>query len=94
MTCKEVLFSDHAITQMFRRNISVDDVKLVIDKGESIAEYPSDKPYASCLMLAYINNRPIHIVVGKDEKMERCIVITAYEPDPSIWEPGFKSKKN
>lgn len=94
MTCKEVLFSDHAITQMFKRNISVDDVKLVIEKGEIIAEYSSDKPYPSCLMLACINNRPIHIVVGRDEEKERCIVITAYEPDPNIWEPGFKSKRS
>jgi hypothetical protein len=94
MTCKEVLFSDHAITQMFKRNISVDQVKQVIGSGETIAEYSSDKPYPSCLMLAYVDNRPIHIVLGKDEEQERCIVITAYEPDPGIWEPGFKSKRS
>ena len=94
MTCKEVLFSDHAITQMFKRNISVDDVKRVIEGGANIAEYPYDKPYPSYLMLASVNNRPIHIVVGKDEEEERCIVVTAYEPDPSIWEPGFKSKRS
>jgi hypothetical protein len=45
-------------------------------------------------MLASVNDRPIHIVVGKDEEKERCIVVTAYEPDPSIWEPGFKSKRS
>lgn len=94
MTCKEVLFSDHAITQMFKRNISVDDVKRVIENGETIAEYPYDKPYPSYLMLAKVNNRPIHIVVGKDEVIEKCIVVTAYEPDPNIWEPGFKSKRS
>ena len=94
MTCKEVLFSDHAITQMFKRKISVDDAKLVIEKGETIAEYSSDRPYPSCLMLAYVDNRPVHIVLGKDEEKERCIVITAYEPDPNIWEPGFKSKRS
>lgn len=94
MTCKEVLFSDHAIIQMFKRNISVDDVKLVIETGETIAEYQNDKPYPSFLMLAYINSRPIHIVVGRDEEKDRCIVITAYEPDPNIWQPGFKSKRS
>ncbi|MBN8855298.1 MAG: DUF4258 domain-containing protein [Sphingobacteriales bacterium] len=59
MTCKDVLFSDHAITQMFKRNISIDQVKRVIESGERIAEYPTDKPYPSCLMFAYIGNRPI-----------------------------------
>jgi hypothetical protein len=43
-------------------------------------------------MLASVNNRPIYVVVGKDEEKERCIVVTVYESDPSIWEPGFKSK--
>ena len=57
MTCKEVLFSDHAITQMFKRNISVADAKLVIERGETVTEYSNDKPYPSCLMLAYVNNR-------------------------------------
>lgn len=94
MTCNEVLFSDHAITQMFKRSISVDDVKRVIEMGETIAEYLNDKPYPSCLMLAYINNRPIHVVVGRDEEKGRCIVVTTYEPDPNIWQPGFKSKKS
>ena len=94
MTCKDVLFSDHAITQMFKRNISVDQVKQVIEIGETIADYPTDKPYPSCLMFAYTGNRPIHIVVGNDEENSRCIIITAYEPDPTIWEPGFKLKRS
>jgi hypothetical protein len=93
MVCKETLFSDHAITQMFKRNISVDNVKFVVEKGEVLITYPNDKPYPSCLMLGYINSRPIHIVVGKDTDLEMCIIITAYEPDENIWEAGFKSKK-
>jgi hypothetical protein len=43
---------------MFKRNISVDDVKRGIEGGETIAEYPYDKPYPSYLMLASVNDRP------------------------------------
>ena len=93
MTCKELKFSDHAITQMFTRSISVDQAKWVLEHGEIIASYPADWPYPSYLILGIVNNRPIHIVVGRDEKLERCVLVTAYEPDPHIWEPGFKSKK-
>jgi hypothetical protein len=93
MICKETLFSDHAITQMFKRNISVDNVKIIIESGEIIATYFYDKPHPSYLILGYIDTRPIHIVAGKDEDLGRCIIITAYQPDENIWEVGFKLKK-
>jgi hypothetical protein len=94
MICKETLFSDHAITQMFKRSISVDNVKFVIERGEVIATYLHDKPYPSYLLLGYIDKRPLHIVVAKDEDLQRCIAITAYEPDENIWQAGFKLKKD
>jgi hypothetical protein len=93
MVCREVLFSDHAIAQMFRRSISVDNIKFVVENGVVIKEYPHDKPYPSYLILGYIDNRPVHIVLGKDGKLGRCIVITTYEPDETIWQVDFKSKK-
>ena len=93
MICKETLFSDHAITQMFKRNISVDDVKFALVHGELIVTYFNDKPHPSYLLLAYAGNRPIHVLTGKDDALGRCIIITAYEPDVSIWEAGFKVKK-
>jgi hypothetical protein len=58
-----------------------------------IKEYPHDKPYPSYLILGYIDNRPVHIVLGEDGKLGRCIVITTYEPDETIWQVDFKSKK-
>jgi len=78
---------------MFKRNISVDDVKFVLENGEVVITYSYDKPYPSYLILGYINNRPLHVVVGKDDGLGRCIIITAYEPDANIWQTGFKSKK-
>ena len=92
MICGEILFSDHAIGQMFKRNISVDDVKLVMNSGEIIATYLLDKPYPSYLMLGYIVKRPLHVVVAKNDDISRCTVVTAYEPDEAIWAYGFKSK--
>ena len=93
MVCKETLFSDHAINQMFKRDISVDDVKIVIEAGEIITSYLYDKPYPSYLILFTIKNRPIHVVVAKEDMADKCIVVTTYEPDISIWNADFKSKK-
>jgi hypothetical protein len=62
MHCETVVFSDHAISQMFKRSISVNDVVSIIEVGQPIQEYADDKPYPSYLMLGYLNQRPLHIV--------------------------------
>ena len=92
MNCKKVTYKLHAVEQMFKRNITQPEVELVIKNGETIAEYPNDKPYPSILRLAYINERPIHIVVAQDETGE-CFVVPAYEPSIFLWETDFKTKK-
>ncbi|NGP88339.1 DUF4258 domain-containing protein [Aliifodinibius halophilus] len=78
---------------MFARNISIDEVKTVIQKGEQIASYPNDQPYPSCLILSYINDRPIHVVVATNSKTDSCIVVTAYEPSGEIWKEDFRTRK-
>jgi len=52
--CKtmDLIFSFHALQQMFKRNISVEQVKYAILNGEEIRSYPDDKPYPSKLLLA------------------------------------------
>jgi hypothetical protein len=91
MVCNTIVFSDHAISQMFKRDILVDDVKEIIDKGEIIKEYPNDKPYPSYLILDFVNHRPLHLVLAKDDS-DKCIVITVYEPSQEIWATNFKTK--
>ncbi len=90
--CSELIYSDHAINQMFRRDISTEDIEATIKSGEIIGNYPNDKPLPSCLILGHISNRPLHLVLAIDEAENKCIVITAYEPDPKIWDQNFKSK--
>jgi len=40
----EVIFSQHAIQQMFRRGITTIQVKYALTHGEEIKSYPNDKP--------------------------------------------------
>jgi hypothetical protein len=79
---------------MFKRNISVDDVRVAVDSGEIIMSYIHDRPYPSYLMLGYINDKPLHVVVAKDDQLNRCIIVTTYTPDENIWNSDFKSKKD
>ncbi len=92
MICKTLVFSDHAIDQMFKRAISVGDVKHVIETGEVIREYLDDKPYPSYLMLGLANFKNLHIVVASDEGLAKCIVVTAYEATTDVWESDFRTK--
>ena len=92
MTCNKILFSDHIISQMFRRNISLVEVKYILNDGEVIREYADDKPYPSFLLLGFIDHRPLHLLVAKDFDTGNCIMVTAYEPDKNVWSPDFKTK--
>ena len=88
----KLIFRVHAVQRMFERNITRDDVKAVIEAGEIIREYSDDKPFPSRLMLGWIENRPLHVVAA-DTPTDETIIITAYEPDPALWETDFKTKK-
>ena len=78
---------------MFERGISRADVREVVDSGETIAEYPEDKPYPSKLLLGFSGGRPVHVVVGFEAPAGKCYVITAYIPDPAQWNEGFKTRR-
>lgn len=94
MHCTHVMFSGHAITRMFQRGVSKDDVVEVIQGGEQIRDYPDDTPYPSYLMLGYVKQRPLHVLVAKDAATATCFVVTAYIPDPALWSSDFRSKRS
>lgn len=78
---EDVIFRLHAVQRMFERNISAEEVRRVLSKGEAIEEYPDDTPYPSRLILGWCEDRPIHVVVAIDEEDSSIIVVTVYEPD-------------
>lgn len=93
MAAYKLVFRLHAIQRMFERNISVEDVHTVIDTGEIINAYPDDTPYPSRLLLGWVNERPLHVVAANVPDAGEIIIITAYEPDPALWEADFKRKR-
>lgn len=91
--CSSIKISEHALVRMFNRGIEVIDVRAVIQHGEIIANYPSDKPYPSCLILGFILEMALHVVLAQNPSDKGCIVVTAYVPNTEIWESDFKTKK-
>jgi len=88
-----LVFRVHAVQRMFQRYISKDDVRHVLERGETIKTYLKDSPYPSRLVLGWRGPRPLHVVVADNMEDQETIVITVYEPDLTEWEPGFKRRK-
>ena len=93
MECHEIVFSGHAVRRMFERQISEADIRAAIATGETIADYPDDRPFPSCLLLGFVRDVPLHVVVAQDPRGDRCYVVTVYLPDPAQWEPEFRTRK-
>ena len=88
-----IVFSNHAVKQMFQRDISIEDIKIALNDFEIINNYSDDKPYPSKLIFSMVNNRPIHIVYSKNIDDNTIIIITVYEPNFDIWQKDFKTRK-
>jgi hypothetical protein len=88
-----LVFRIHAVQRMSERAITEQDVREILSAGESIEEYPDDTPYASRLMLGWCRDRPLHVVAAENAEANETIVITVYDPDPTLWEPGFRQRR-
>ncbi len=89
----KIIFRLHAIQRMFQRSIETQDVRSVIESGETIESYPDDTPYPSRLILGWRGKRPIHIVVADNITNGEVIVVTVYVPDPTQWEDDFRQRR-
>jgi hypothetical protein len=93
MHCETLKYTNHAVEFMAKRGIKEHEVESIIKNGEMIEQYPDDKPFPSQLIFATISGRPVHLVLGFDEKTSACYVVTAYEPHPDKFENDFKTRK-
>lgn len=89
----KLTFRVDALRRMFVRTITVVEVRTVIDQGETIERYPRDLPYPSRLLLGFVGGRALHVVLADDADDDQAIVVTVYEPDPALWQPGFRRRR-
>ena len=92
MNGKIVVFSGHAVQRMFARKITKEEVKIAIERGNMIEDYADDTPFPSCLIMDFINNRPLHVVCSADESTQTIYIITVYIPDPERWDNNFSRR--
>lgn len=93
MNCQKLVFSSHAIQQMFLRRISKQSVRIAITYGQIIEENLDDQPFPSYLILDFIEGQPIHIVFSYDQVTDTGYVVTAYIPNPDLWTNNYKKRR-
>jgi hypothetical protein len=88
-----LIYRLHALSRMAQRGFEPSDIRNAVTCGTIIEKYPDDTPYPSCLIMARIADRPVHVVAAFNDEDKQIIIITVYEPDPQIWSDGFTRRK-
>jgi hypothetical protein len=86
-------FKVHAIIQMEERGLGVEDVRTALTNGDDIESRPDEKPYPARLVLGMCKLGALHVAVRDNIADDETIVETAYQPDPVLWEPDFKTRR-
>lgn len=87
----KLIFRQHAIRRMFERNVTVLEIEQVLEHGRIIEDYPDDVPYPSRLCVGQSAGRNLHVVYAANG--DERIIITVYEPDPTLWSDDFSSRR-
>ncbi len=88
----KLVFPRYCLKRMIERQISVREVRDIVETGELIERYPADEP-PRYLVLGWSGKRPLHVVAEDDPVSGETIVVTAYEPDRKVWNAGFKERR-
>ena len=92
MIINNIVFRVHAVQRMFEREISVKNVRKILDTGEIIEDYSAEMPEPGRLIMGYQGNRPIHLVLSENTKGNQVIIVTVYIPGPDRWKKDHRSR--
>ncbi len=88
----KIIFPPYVLKRMIERNITVAEVRGVLENGEIVEEYVADEP-PRYLMLGWSGGRPIHVVGEDDLLTNETIAVTVYEPSGKLWKMGFRERR-
>ncbi|MBN1167011.1 MAG: DUF4258 domain-containing protein [Methanospirillaceae archaeon] len=89
---KKIVITVHAYQKMMERLIYKEDVLTCIREGTIIRIYSNSKPFPAYLVSCTGKNRTIHVTYAINEAEETIVIITAYEPDPELWDDTYTYK--
>ncbi len=89
----KLIYRQHAIKRMHERRITEAEIHQALETGQVIESYPNDTPYPSALLLGMAGTKAVHVVYAENSEGSERIIITVYEPEPTIWHDNLKTRR-
>ena len=86
------LISAHADQEAADENIDIAEIRDAILGGEILEQYADTGRGPSCLLLGFVNGRPIHVVCGWGGSA--VVIITVYVPKPPKFENPWTRRRS
>jgi Domain of unknown function (DUF4258) len=88
-------FSVHAERERQADKITTEELEKALVSCEIIEDYPDDPRGASCLVLGFAAERPIHAVCALKRGPEEAFLITIYDPSlhPEKWADNYRRRR-
>jgi hypothetical protein len=81
-----IRITDHADEEAEADRLTFDETYFSVLHGEIIEDYPTEKPYPSCLIYGQTSSGdPVHSVWAYNKQTQWAVLITVYRPDPDLW---------
>jgi len=81
-----IRITDHADEEVVADRLAFGEIIRSVLEGEIIEDYPTSKPYPSCLIYGpAFGGDPVHSVWAYNERTQGAVLITVYRPDPDRW---------
>jgi len=89
-----VRITDHADEEAEDDQLTFDEIYFSVLHGEIIEDYPTAKPYPSCLIYGQtFSGDPVHTVWAYNKQNQWTVLVTVYRPDPKRWINWRKRRK-
>jgi hypothetical protein len=83
-------FTAHALTEGRKDGLTAEDMEDTIVRGNLIEDYGTR---ALLLHSTTDDKLPCHVVLEYSPAFREAVVVTAYIPDATEWEPNWKKRK-
>ncbi|MCJ7435101.1 MAG: DUF4258 domain-containing protein [Anaerolineales bacterium] len=84
--------SMHADDERLADGLTIAELEMALLDYEIIESYPEDPRGESCLILGFVDEKPVHVVCGRN-RAGHLVLITVYIPTMPKWKDPYTRKR-